>query len=225
MVHGKALVVVDTQVDFFQIDSLKTKDTTEMIRVINELLPKFETIIFTKDIHKPNSKFFNTSHEYKNEFDLFETNGKFDMLWPEHCIENDRGSDLYEGLNLSRMSGNFYIFKKEENENRHVYSGFDNTELDVFLDEKGIDELFVCGMHLDFAVKETCLDAVKLGFKTNLIINGTCHLFDEEMTDSYIELFENDVKLVESHEINDNIMIKVKGIDNVLKLIEENYEV
>ena len=41
-----------------------------------------------------------------------------------------------------------------------------------FLKSRNVDEVYVLGLATDYCIKFTALDAVKLGFKTHLVIDG-----------------------------------------------------
>ena len=61
------------------------------------------------------------------------------------------------------------------------YSGFwagDNvsTGLISMLHEKCIEEVDICGLAIDYCVRETVLDALVNGFKVNLILNASAGL-------------------------------------------------
>ena len=87
------------------------------------------------------------------------------------------------------------------------YSGFfDNghrqaTGLDEYLKSQGVDEVYVAGLATDYCVKFTALDAVQLGYKTNLIVDA-CRGVDlspgdvdaaiEEMRQAGIEILESE---------------------------------
>ena len=70
------------------------------------------------------------------------------------------------------------IFQKGTDPEIDSYSGFfDNghkksTGLGDYLKKKDISEVYIVGLATDYCVKFTALDAVKLGFKTSLIIDA-----------------------------------------------------
>jgi nicotinamidase/pyrazinamidase len=53
------------------------------------------------------------------------------------------------------------------------YSGFQGTELDRLLRERGVDTVHVAGLALDYCVKETALDARRAGYEVVLHRRGT----------------------------------------------------
>ena len=183
----KALIVVDCQQDFMPGGALAVPHGDEVVPVINKLLPKFDLVIFTKDWHTEDNIGFASQHDL-NPFDkLF--NG--DTVWPDHCIQNTPGADLHPGIDLALCKKDFYIFKKGDKPEAHPYSGFGEfkesdpeglfNELGIFLDEKDVDEIFVCGLAGDFCVKETVLDAANTYlYETNVIIDACRSIGDIE---------------------------------------------
>ena len=93
------------------------------------------------------------------------------------------GARIHEDILSNPELGNrgVYIFKKGTDPEVDSYSGFfDNdpsrsvsTGLDIFLKDRGIENLFVVGLATDYCVFWTCQDAVELGYKTYVVVNGT----------------------------------------------------
>ena len=190
----RALIVVDLQRDFCPGGSLAVQDGDKIMPVVNDLLTKFDLVIFTKDWHHSIMYGFESYQlrEYgKHAFETYvNEQGKEDVIWPDHCVENTEGAKFHPDLDLSKCKKDFYIFKKGNMPHFHPYSGFaevneDNeSELGVFLKEKGITEIYVCGLALDYCVKDTALDGAKLGFDTYVIKNA-CKAVNSDTTDTY----------------------------------------
>ena len=58
-------------------------------------------------------------------------------------------------------------------DNAHLH----DTGLDAHLRAQGIDELYVCGLATDYCVKHTVLDALALGYRVTLMVDG-CRAVD-----------------------------------------------
>jgi len=175
----KSLIVVDVQYDFLEEGNLEVKDSNKIIPVINQLIQKgeFDILIFTKDWHPSDHKSFASQYENKNVFDVINLNGIQQVLWPDHCIQNTRGSDIHDDVIVGMT--NSYIFKKGMDTEMDSYSAFfDNdhkssTGLSEFLKENDVNEVVVCGLALDYCVKYTAIDSVNEGFDTTLLLDAT----------------------------------------------------
>lgn len=171
----KALIVVDVQNDFMPEGALSVPDSDRIIPLINKLIPEFEFIVATKDWHPGNHGSFASNHSGKKVGDIVDLAGIKQFLWPEHCIQNTKGSEFYEELNISGINA---VFEKGTNPMVDSYSGFfDNgrkqsTGLDDYLKKYGIKQVYIVGVATDYCVKFTALDAVVLGYETFLIVDG-----------------------------------------------------
>ena len=99
------------------------------------------------------------------------------VLWPVHCVQNSKGAELAEAL---EVKGTEFNVRKGTNPEVDSYSAFfeadgkSKTILADWLRDQGITEVFLCGLATDFCVSWSALDAVKEGFKT-FIIEDACH--------------------------------------------------
>ena len=187
----KALIVVDLQRDFCPGGSLAVPEGDTIVPIVNDLLTQFDLIIFTKDWHSPIMHGFASYHSDKKPFDKYvNEQGQEDILWPDHCIENTEGAEFHPDLDLGKCKKDFYIFKKGNMPHFHPYSGFaevnetNESELGIFLKEKNITEIYVCGLALDYCVKDTAIDGAKLGFDTYVIKDATKSI-NSDTTNTY----------------------------------------
>ena len=174
----RALIIVDVQKDFMPGGTLAVPNGDEIIPTINKILPKFDLVIFTLDWHPENHNSFASQHEGKKEFDVIDINGNKQVLWPDHCIQDTPGAALHPDINLSLIDGSFYFFKKGINPEIDSYSGFydnnrNSSELSDFLNEKGVEKVFLVGLAFEYCLAFTAIDAALLGFKTTVIKEGT----------------------------------------------------
>ena len=170
-----ALIIVDMQNDFVAGGALAVTGGKELVPLINDVQGLFDLVIATQDWHPANHGSFAANHPGKNPGDLIEFNGLPQVLWPVHCVQNTHGADFVPGLDRKRWAA---VFQKGTDPEIDSYSGFfDNgkrraTGLGDFLKERGVDEVYVLGLATDYCVKFTALDALALGFKTNLILDA-----------------------------------------------------
>jgi nicotinamidase/pyrazinamidase len=212
----KALIVVDIQNDFCPGGSLAVPEGDKVVPVINDLLPKFDLVIFTKDWHPARHNGFASVYVDKKPFDTIERGGGFgscvrqDTLWPDHCIQNTPGADLHKDIKFENCKGEFYIFKKGEDVGNDGYSAFESRDLAPFLDGKGFSRLFVCGLALDYCVKETALDAARLGFDV-AVIEDACKSISADIN-PVLKAFEDaEVDIIESWELMEYENLRENG--------------
>ena len=212
MKNRKALIVVDVQYDFmpateeeYEIGmggALAVTDGDQIVPVVNELLKKFDLVIFTKDWHPSNMDAFASMHKGKRPFARYKTKqGNEDTLWPAHCLQNSRGADIHEGIDLGLIDGDFYIFKKGIDKDRHPYSGFGAEGLEEFLNEREVEQVFIVGLALDYCVKDTAVDAAMKGFETIVIEDGTKPI-DPNINKTLADFQDAGVKIIESWELD-----------------------
>lgn len=150
------LLLIDLQNDFCAGGSLSVLNADEVIPIANKLMPQFTEVIASQDWHP-----FNHS--------------SFIDLWPVHCVQNTKGAQFHPDLHIEKITK---IIQKGTDVDIDSYSAFyDNnhaksTGLTDYLRSKNITELYVMGLVTEYCVKFSCLDAIKDGFKVNLILEG-----------------------------------------------------
>lgn len=172
---AQALIVVDMQNDFLPGGALAIQGGHHIIPRINQLLTlPFKHIIATKDWHPPNHGSF-ASNQGKLVGEVVTLNGIKQILWPIHCVQGSRGSEFGPGLDTTKFEKIIY---KGIDPTVDTYSCFfDNghtqtTGLDQYLKERNIDTLYLVGVATDYCVKYSVLDALSLGYKTNVIVDA-----------------------------------------------------
>lgn len=171
----KALIIVDIQNDFIPGGALAVKEGDQVVPIINELQQKFDFIVATQDWHPADHGSFAANHSNKKIGEFIDLNGLQQILWPVHCVQETTGAEFHPDIKTEKWKA---VFKKGTNPKVDSYSGFfDNnrmgdTGLSAFLNENGIEEVFVCGLATDYCVKFTVLDAISEGFKTTLIADA-----------------------------------------------------
>ena len=144
---AEALVIVDFQNDFTPGGALGVDEGDLIAERLNELArdPRFDLVVATRDWHPPKHGSFT------------EQGG----IWPVHCVQGTPGAELHDALDRGRVD---VVIDKGQDPGTDGYSGFDATELEKLLRERGIDRLTIGGLATDYCVKNTALDALGLGF-------------------------------------------------------------
>lgn len=170
-----ALILVDIQNDFVPGGALAVANGNDVVAVANERIPQFDLVVATQDWHPANHLSFASQHDGLQPGNTFELAGKTQVAWPDHCVQGTFGAEFVSDLNIN---GIHHVIRKGTDRNIDSYSGFfDNaqdrpTGLGDLLVKKNVNGVFVMGLATDYCVKFTALDSARLGFETQLILNG-----------------------------------------------------
>ena len=170
----KALVIIDVQNDFLISGSLEVPNGNDVIEPINEIIKNYALVIATKDWHPLDHVSFASNHPDKKIGDVVKVNNLDQMLWPEHCVQETRGSDFPSTLNSKTINKIIY---KGTNSQIDSYSGFhDNgkirsTGLSDYLKANNVTLIDYVGVATEYCVNFTVLDSIDEGFKTRVILN------------------------------------------------------
>jgi nicotinamidase/pyrazinamidase len=144
---AEALVIVDFQNDFTPGGALGVAGGDEIAGRLNELAAdaRFELVVATRDWHPADHGSFT------------EQGG----IWPVHCVAGTLGAELHRGLDRTRVD---VVVDKGQDPSTEGYSGFEATLLEELLRAHGVDHVTFGGIATDYCVKNTALDALRLGF-------------------------------------------------------------
>jgi len=202
----KALIIVDVQNDFMPDGSLAVPDGDAIVPVINRISKKFDLVVATQDWHPPEHKSFASNQKGRQSFEIIDLNGIAQTLWPDHCVQGTSGADFYPGLDTRPVEA---IFRKGIDPEIDSYSGFyDNqhlksTGLAGYLREKGVTDVYGCGLAGDICVCDTLKDALKCGFVTTLIADAAKPLDEKIYEAVQKKIIENNGRVVLSSDIRD----------------------
>lgn len=200
----KALILVDLQNDFCPLGALAVDGGEETIPIANELMDEFDLVVATQDWHPADHGSFAANYLWRYPGQVIELNGLPQVLWTIHCVNGTYGAEFHPALNTDKITK---IFRKGTDKGIDSYSGFfDNgkrksTGMEDYLTEQNVTEVYVMGLALDYCVKYTALDAVDLGFKTNLIVEG-CRAVNLEAGDdekALAEMQEKGIVMIENY--------------------------
>jgi nicotinamidase/pyrazinamidase len=144
---SRALIIVDFQNDFTPGGALAVPHGDEIADKINALAASgdYDLVVATRDWHPADHASF------------AEQGGP----WPIHCVAGTHGAQLHPALDRSRID---VIIDKGQAVDTDGYSGFEGTDLEQILRERGITQVTVVGLATDYCVKNTALDALRAGF-------------------------------------------------------------
>ena len=175
-----ALIVVDVQNDFCPGGALAVERGDEVVDVLNAMAADHQVIVATRDWHPP-------------DHHSFEAQGG---PWPVHCVAESQGAELHPRLDRDTFD---LVVDAGASREAPGFDKFEDTDLERFLHERGVDRVHVGGLALDYCVKHTALGARKRGFETVLHLGAT-RAVDVEPGDgerAIAELREAGVEVVE----------------------------
>ena len=136
--------MVDVQNDFCPGGALAVSGGDEILDEVNRLAAQAPLVIATRDWHPPDH------HSFADQ----------GGPWPAHCVRDTPGAQLHPRLLASPDA----VIDKGQTPEHEGYSGFEDTELESLLRERGVKTVDIVGLALDYCVKATALDARKAGF-------------------------------------------------------------
>jgi nicotinamidase/pyrazinamidase len=144
------LLVTDIQNDFCPGGALAVPGGDAIIPLVNEYIRFFQqqglTVIASRDWHPSGHMSFT------------DQGGP----WPVHCVQGSWGGQFHRDL---RLAPGTVIISKATDPKREAYSVFECTPLEERLRDLGTETLFITGIATDYCVKNTVLDARRLGFR------------------------------------------------------------
>ncbi|MCB4797842.1 bifunctional nicotinamidase/pyrazinamidase [Neotamlana laminarinivorans] len=200
----KTLIIIDVQNDFMPTGSLPVPLGNEIIPVINNMVNKFDLVLATQDWHPLNHVSFASNHKGKSNFDVIKLHGKPQTLWPNHCVQGTKGAEFHPYLNTKNFEA---IFRKGTNNSIDSYSAFfDNghlksTGLTGYLKEKGITELYFCGLAADICVYFSILDAFNEGFNCTFIEDASKALDNNKFETTKKDMITMGIKIISSKDL------------------------
>ena len=144
------LLIGDVQVDFCPGGAVAVPGGDQVIPTINDAVRLFHArrfpIMAVRDWHPPNHSSFR------------EQGGP----WPLHCVQMSKGAQFHPDLVLPPGT---VVVSKATDPKREAYSAFEGTTLEDRLREVNAERLYVTGLATDYCVRQTVLDARRLGFQ------------------------------------------------------------
>ncbi|GAA95310.1 uncharacterized protein L969DRAFT_92430 [Mixia osmundae IAM 14324] len=194
-----ALLIVDVQKDFIS-GALAVEGAETILPVVEHLIERgrWSMIVASQDYHPRSHISFASRHGLSplDEIELRDADGQpfQQMLWPDHCVQHEPGSEIDErilrALSSSHWKDRHHIVQKGTNVQVDAYSAFapfargtadpdrpDDSPLAAYLHSHKIKSVYVVGLATDYCVAATARDAARLGFET-IVISDACKAVD-----------------------------------------------
>ena len=195
----EALIVIDVQNDFCPGGALAVAGGDEVVPMVNRLIERFEHVVLTQDWHPAGHSSFASTHPGSEPFSSIEMPYGPQTLWPDHCIQGTKGAEFHSGLVWTKAE---LVVRKGFRRAIDSYSAFfENdhrtpTGLGGYLRERGISKVTLAGLATDFCVAYSALDAARLGFEVNVVmeasraidLGGSLETMTEKMKDAGVAI-------------------------------------
>ena len=182
--------------------ALAVPNGDEVVPVINRLAAEFDNVVLTQDWHPREHISFASSHAGRKPFETTRLAYGDQVLWPPHCMQGTKGAQLHADLNVPHAQ---LVIRKGHHRDIDSYSAFleadrrTSTGLAGYLRERGLSDLYVCGLATDFCVAWTALDGRSAGFDVTVIedacraidLHGSCAKAWRDMTGAGVRKLES----------------------------------
>ncbi|MFE9659982.1 isochorismatase family protein [Streptomyces sp. NPDC005955] len=186
----RALIVVDVQNDFCEGGSLAVSGGADVAAAITELIGQapagYRHVVATRDHHIAPGDHFSDQPDYVDS-------------WPVHCLAGTEGVGFHPNFAPAVASGAVEaVFDKGAYS--AAYSGFEGADengvtLADWLRDREVTEVDVVGIATDHCVRATALDAVREGFRANVLLDLTAGVAGETTQRALGDLREAGVTL------------------------------
>ncbi len=170
------LGLIDVQPTFMPGGELPVPEGDAVVAPCGHLATSvFRHAFATQDWHPPGHVSFASTHRAPAFSTVALPYGE-QVLWPDHALIGSPGAALHPALPLDRVDA---IFRKGFRPGIDSYSAFrDNdrrspTGLGGWVQERGFERLFLCGLALDFCVFWSAQDARALGYEV-FVVEDAC---------------------------------------------------
>jgi nicotinamidase/pyrazinamidase len=159
---GTALIIVDVQNDFCEGGSLPVAGGSAVAAAISRHVADhgYDHVVATRDYHISPGGHFSEDPDFVSS-------------WPPHCVAGTPGADFHPSFDVSGVEE---VFSKGAY--TAAYSGFEGTSGDgvplaQWLHERGVYDVDVAGIAMDYCVRATAMDAVKHGLAVRVLLDLT----------------------------------------------------
>ena len=160
-----ALLIVDFQNDFTPGGALEVKGGDQIGPALNAIADRFDLVVATRDWHPRDHGSFVGVEVDPERWEGLDP----PSIWPPHCVQETPGAELHSSLDREKVD---IVVDKAQDPNTQGYSSFHGGNLAEVLEERGVDHVYVGGLATDYCVKNTVLDARRLGLDVTVVVDA-----------------------------------------------------
>lgn len=171
-----AIIVVDVQNDFCHPDGVSARKGNDVSAAV-EMVPRLERFLADARAAGVTIVFIQTTHDLTVDSEVWNTRmGDVDTpAYDPNCLTGTWGAE-------------FYVVAPEDGEivvNKHRYSAFAGTDLDMVLTTAGIETILLTGVATNVCVESTLRDGLFLEYNVALVPD-CCATYWPELHESTI---------------------------------------
>lgn len=167
-----ALLLLNLQIDFLPGGATPAPGADQLVLLANSLMPEHSKCIATQVWHPANHLAFAAMHPWRRPGQIVQIQGVEQYLWPMHGVQNSFGAEFAPKLNTEAID---FVLQTGINPEVDQYSAFfdqagNNSGLDAYLRKHSISQLSILGVPAEFHLLQTTLDALELGYETQVFL-------------------------------------------------------
>lgn len=165
------LIAVDVQIDFLPGGVLGVPDGDQILMPLARYARHAQIVIASRDWHPADHFSFAKDPQY------------VEGSWPSHCVQGTNGARIHPSI---AEHADCIVSKAMNRDSPDEYSAFvaksqrPNPTLEEIIKTSPVDTLVIGGLVLEYCVKATALDAIRLGYKTIVPLELTRSLSTED---------------------------------------------
>ena len=189
----RALIIVDVQNDFTTGGALAVEGGSEVAQRIAQFVQSkhdsYGLIVATADWHiDPGEHWAEPGQD-----------PDFATIWPVHCEAGTAGAAFHPDF-APALEFVTEVFRKGHYS--AAYSGFEATssdgdDLGLYLHQREVTEVDVCGLATDYCVRATAIDACDEGLHTRVLLDLCAGVAEVTTVAALAEMVELEIELVQ----------------------------
>jgi nicotinamidase/pyrazinamidase len=187
--NHSALFIFGLQNDFSSLGNASVEGFENISDKIEAISPLWTNLVVINENHPADHISFAACHPWRKPTQVINIGNISQYLWPIHCVSGTIGVFNTPWL----KNKNPFIIQKGKQSEIDIFSAFDpsnvgKSSLTEYLKNHQIKHLYLTGFPLEYEIKETCIDALRLAYKVTLITDGILSLDPNKQQGIYDEL-------------------------------------
>jgi len=184
-----ALFIFGLQNDFSSLGNASVEGFENISDKIEAISSLWTNLVAINENHPADHVSFAACHPWRKPTQVINIGNISQYLWPIHCVSGTMGVFNPPWLKNKHP----LIIEKGNKKDVDIFSAFDASNLErpalaEYLKNHEITHLYLTGFPLEYEIKETCIDALRLAYKVTLITDCILSLDLNKQQGIYDEL-------------------------------------